>query len=91
MFFLYLFRLLRGVYEYGMGSWLQMKGDPALNLDNKIILDNDMKPQAKHLESRTQYLLKLIKKQTGLLAPKVSFIHFIILFLLVNNSIHMNQ
>ena len=67
---------MRGIYEYGVNSWLQLKGDPALNLENKILLDNEMKPQAKHLESRTQYLLKLIKKQMGLLIAKVSLLCF---------------
>lgn len=65
-------RLLRGIYEYGMGSWEQIKGDPALNLDDKILLGEDVKPQAKHLESRAQYLLKLIKKHMGLGPVKVS-------------------
>lgn len=65
-------RLLRGIYEYGMGSWEQIKGDPALNLDDKILLGEDVKPQAKHLESRAQYLLKLIKKHMGLGPIKVS-------------------
>lgn len=65
------YRLLRGIYEYGMGSWELMKGDPALNLDDKILLNGDSKPQAKHLESRAQYLLKLLKKQMGLGPAKV--------------------
>lgn len=69
--FLSFLRLLRGIYEYGMGSWEQIKGDPALNLDDKILLGGETKPQGKHLESRAQYLLKLIKKQMGLGAPKV--------------------
>ncbi|XP_018007087.1 chromodomain-helicase-DNA-binding protein 1 isoform X2 [Hyalella azteca] len=55
-------RLLCGIYEYGMGSWEQIKADPALNLGDKILLDGDLKPQAKQLESRAQYLLKLIRK-----------------------------
>ncbi|XP_042207777.1 chromodomain-helicase-DNA-binding protein 1-like isoform X5 [Homarus americanus] len=59
-------RLLRGIYEYGLGSWEQIKGDPALNLDDKILLEGESKPQGKHLESRAQYLLKLIKKHMGL-------------------------
>lgn len=65
-------RLLRGIYEYGMGSWEQIKGDPALNLDDKILLGGETKPQGKHLESRAQYLLKLIKKQMGLGPAKLT-------------------
>lgn len=74
MLFIYfiLSRLLRGIYEYGMGSWELIKGDPALNLDDKILLGDDVKPQPKHLESRAQYLLKLIKKHMGLGPVKVS-------------------
>lgn len=53
-----------------MGSWEQIKGDPALNLDDKILLGGEVKPQAKHLESRAQYLLKLIKKHMGLSPTK---------------------
>lgn len=55
-----------------MGSWEQLKGDPALNLGDKILLEGDLKPQAKHLESRAQYLLKLIRKTQGFVASKVS-------------------
>ncbi|XP_066973477.1 chromodomain-helicase-DNA-binding protein 1 isoform X4 [Macrobrachium rosenbergii] len=63
-------RLLRGIFEYGMSSWEQIKGDPSLSLDDKILVGEDTKPQAKHLESRAQYLLKLIKKHMGLGPPK---------------------
>lgn len=59
-------RLLRGIYEYGMGSWEQIKGDPALNLGDKVLLGDETKPQRKHLESRAQYLLKLIRKHMDL-------------------------
>ena len=65
-------RLLCGIYEYGMGSWEQLKGDPALNLGDKILLDGDQKPQAKQLESRVTYLLKLIKKHSGTVISKAS-------------------
>lgn len=58
-------RLLCGIYEYGMGSWEQIKSDPALNLGDKILLEGELKPQAKHLESRAQYLMKLIRKTSG--------------------------
>uniref|UniRef100_A0A6A7FVM9 Chromodomain-helicase-DNA-binding protein 1-like n=2 Tax=Hirondellea gigas TaxID=1518452 RepID=A0A6A7FVM9_9CRUS len=63
-------RLLCGIYEYGMGSWEQIKSDPALSLGDKILVDNDAKPQAKHLEARAQYLLKLIKKHNGMTPVK---------------------
>ena len=70
-YYYYLCRLLCGIYEYGMGSWEQIKSDPALNLGDKILLDGDLKPQGKQLEARAQYLLRLIKKHNGLVQVKV--------------------
>uniref|UniRef100_A0A1I8PFM6 Chromodomain-helicase-DNA-binding protein 1 n=1 Tax=Stomoxys calcitrans TaxID=35570 RepID=A0A1I8PFM6_STOCA len=55
-------KLLCGIYQYGIGSWEQMKMDPSLNLTEKILHNDDRKPQAKHLQSRAEYLLKIIKK-----------------------------
>lgn len=56
-------KLLRGIYMYGLGSWEQIKLDPSLNISDKVLLNEDKKPQAKHLQSRAEYLLKLLKKQ----------------------------
>ncbi|XP_050313166.1 chromodomain-helicase-DNA-binding protein 1 [Anthonomus grandis grandis] len=56
-------KLLKGIYTYGIGSWEQIKLDPSLNIGDKILLNEDKKPQAKHLHSRAEYLLKLLKKQ----------------------------
>ena len=28
--------LMKGVYEYGMGSWDQIQADPSLGLSNKV-------------------------------------------------------
>lgn len=56
-------KLLKGIYVYGIGSWEQIKLDPSLNIGDKILLNEDKKPQAKHLQSRAEYLLKLLKKQ----------------------------
>ncbi|EDW03164.1 chromodomain-helicase-DNA-binding protein 1 [Drosophila grimshawi] len=58
--------LLRGIYQYGIGSWEQMKLDPTLKLSEKILLNDTRKPQAKHLQSRAEYLLKIIKKNVEL-------------------------
>lgn len=55
-------KLLCGIYQYGIGSWEAMKMDPSLNLADKILSNGDKKPQAKHLQSRAEYLLKIIKK-----------------------------
>ncbi|XP_050088665.1 chromodomain-helicase-DNA-binding protein 1 isoform X2 [Anopheles aquasalis] len=56
-------RLLRGIYQFGIGSWEAMKMDPSLGLSEKI-LSNDVnrKPQGKHLQSRAEYLLKVLRK-----------------------------
>ncbi|XP_060646397.1 chromodomain-helicase-DNA-binding protein 1 isoform X2 [Drosophila nasuta] len=58
--------LLRGIYQYGIGSWEQMKLDPTLKLSEKILLNDTRKPQTKHLQSRAEYLLKIIKKNVEL-------------------------
>ncbi|XP_022105891.1 chromodomain-helicase-DNA-binding protein 1-like isoform X2 [Acanthaster planci] len=56
--------LLKGIYEYGMGSWEAIKMDPELNLHDKILLpDPQKKPQSKQLQTRCEYLIKLLKKQ----------------------------
>lgn len=55
-------RLLAGIYQYGMGSWEAMKADASLELSDKILTPGDLKPQAKHLQTRAEYLLKVIRK-----------------------------
>ncbi|XP_017464823.1 PREDICTED: chromodomain-helicase-DNA-binding protein 1 [Rhagoletis zephyria] len=59
-------KLLCGIYQYGIGSWEQMKMDPSLKLTEKILFNDARKPQAKHLQSRAEYLLKIIKKNVEL-------------------------
>ncbi|KRT86668.1 helicase [Oryctes borbonicus] len=67
-------KLLIGIYQYGMGSWEQIKMDPSLGIGEKILSNEDKKPQAKHLQSRAEYLLKVLKKQLelkkGITKPK---------------------
>merc|ERR1712013_375362 len=48
-------KLLVGIYEHGLGSWEQVKGD-------KILLNASCKPQAKHLDTRAAYLLRMLAK-----------------------------
>ncbi|XP_033108172.1 chromodomain-helicase-DNA-binding protein 1-like isoform X2 [Anneissia japonica] len=56
--------LIKGVYEYGLGSWEAIKMDPQLHLDKKILLDDQSKkPQAKQLQQRSEYIIKLLKKE----------------------------
>ncbi|XP_077966763.1 chromodomain-helicase-DNA-binding protein 1-like isoform X2 [Styela clava] len=54
--------LLIGIYEYGMGSWEQIQSDTSLQLSRKILRPNNEKPQAKQLQSRVEYLMKLLRK-----------------------------
>uniref|UniRef100_A0A4W5NSC2 Chromodomain helicase DNA binding protein 1 n=1 Tax=Hucho hucho TaxID=62062 RepID=A0A4W5NSC2_9TELE len=55
--------LLIGIYEYGYGSWEMIKMDPDLNLTHKLLPDDpDKKPQAKQLQMRADYLIKLLSK-----------------------------
>lgn len=67
-------KLLKGIYIYGLGSWEQIKLDPSLEIGSKILLNEDKKPQAKHLLSRAEYLLKVLRKnldqKKGVLKPK---------------------
>lgn len=67
-------KLLKGIYIYGLGSWEQIKLDPELGIGNKILLNEDKKPQAKHLLSRAEYLLKVLRKnldqKKGVAKPK---------------------
>ncbi|XP_070204130.1 chromodomain-helicase-DNA-binding protein 1-like isoform X3 [Littorina saxatilis] len=56
--------LLKGIYEYGMGSWEAIKMDTDLKLHDKVMPDlENKKPQAKHLQTRAEYLLKILRKQ----------------------------
>ena len=55
--------LLRGVYEYGYGSWEAIKMDPQLGLTDKLLpVDKKQKPQTNHIVSRADYLLRLVAK-----------------------------
>lgn len=49
-----------------MGSWEQMKMDPSLQISEKILSNDDKKPQGKHLQTRAEYLLKILKKNLDL-------------------------
>ncbi|XP_034640160.1 chromodomain-helicase-DNA-binding protein 2 isoform X6 [Trachemys scripta elegans] len=56
-------RLLLGIYEHGYGNWELIKTDPELKLTDKILpVETDKKPQGKQLQTRVDYLLKLLKK-----------------------------
>ncbi|XP_045216418.2 chromodomain-helicase-DNA-binding protein 1-like isoform X4 [Mercenaria mercenaria] len=54
--------LLKGIYDYGMGNWEQIKMDQELGLYDKILPDGDKKPQVKQLQTRADYLLRMLKR-----------------------------
>lgn len=54
--------LLLGIYEHGMGNWEAMKADEGLQLSSKILPPGNLKPQDKHLQTRAEYLIKLLKQ-----------------------------
>ncbi|CAF0823138.1 unnamed protein product [Didymodactylos carnosus] len=63
--------LLYGIYEHGYSNWEQIKMDPELSLSSKILLnDKNRKPQSSHLQTRADYLLKLLKKYFDLIETK---------------------
>nr|CAD7429760.1 unnamed protein product [Timema monikensis] len=67
-------KLLRGIYKYGIGSWEAIKMDPSLDIGEKLLANENKKPQAKQLQSRCDYLLKILRKQLdqkqGITKPK---------------------
>ncbi|XP_018355978.1 PREDICTED: chromodomain-helicase-DNA-binding protein 1 isoform X2 [Trachymyrmex septentrionalis] len=58
-------RLLKGIYQHGMGSWEAIKTDTSLKLGDKIF-PNGNKVQLKRVNARAEYLLKILKKQIDL-------------------------
>lgn len=46
-----------------MGSWEAIKMDPSFGISDKILPNEDKKPQAKHLQLRTDYLLRILQKK----------------------------
>lgn len=54
--------LLVGIFEYGLGSWEAIKADQTLQLSSKILPPGNLKPQDKHLQTRVEYLIKLLKQ-----------------------------
>lgn len=64
-------RLLRGIYQHGMGAWEAIKMDPTLKLGDKI-LPNGSKVQCKRINARAEYLLKVLKKQMDMKLGVVS-------------------
>uniref|UniRef100_A0A1I8ERU5 DNA helicase n=1 Tax=Wuchereria bancrofti TaxID=6293 RepID=A0A1I8ERU5_WUCBA len=63
--------LLKGIYQYGLGSWEEIKMDPSYGLAEKVrvffmiwLKDKSKKPQSKHIQARAEYLLKYLARST---------------------------
>lgn len=65
-------RLLRGIYQHGMGSWEAIKLDNSLKLGDKFP-SNGSKDWCKRLNARAEYVLKVLKKQMDLKHGVVRF------------------
>ena len=80
-------KLLRGIFDYGLGSWEAIKMDPGLGLTQIILPDgHDAKPQAKHLLNRAEYLLKLIGKLPHLIVRVLESVLVYVLLRICNNA-----
>ncbi|KAF6775774.1 hypothetical protein AHF37_03202 [Paragonimus kellicotti] len=56
-------RLLAGVYEHGYDNWEAIKLDADLGLGSKLLpVSPTERPQANHIRSRVDYLLKMLSK-----------------------------
>ncbi|VEL29211.1 unnamed protein product, partial [Protopolystoma xenopodis] len=56
-------RLLAGVYEHGYDNWEAIKLDSDLGLGAKLLpVSSTEKPQANHVRTRVDYLLKVLSK-----------------------------
>lgn len=59
-------KLLIGIYEHGLGNWESIRDNANLGLTNKILrADPSLKPQASHLQTRVEYLLKLLQVEAA--------------------------
>jgi hypothetical protein len=55
--------------------------DPSLGISDKILSNEDKKPQAKHLQLRAEYLLRILKKKLAAAAKPVSSVLLLLFFL----------
>ena len=59
-------KLLIGIYEHGLGNWESIRDNPSLGLAAKILRpDPVLKPQGSHLQTRSEYLLKLLQDEAA--------------------------
>lgn len=65
-------KLLRGIYQYGMGNWKAIKSDPSLGLENIILRSENENYDSKALRRRTLYLLMILRNKMSSNRAKVS-------------------
>lgn len=59
-------KLLIGIYDHGLGNWESIRDNPTLGLSGKILRpDPTLKPQGSHLQTRAEYLLKLLQEEAA--------------------------
>lgn len=59
-------KLLIGIYDHGLGNWESIRDDLNLGLSSKILRsEHSLKPQASHLQTRAEYLLKLLQGEAA--------------------------
>lgn len=57
-------KLLVAIYEHGLGNWEAIKDSDPQGLGRKILPENRaLKPQTSHLQTRAEYLLKLLQAE----------------------------
>ena len=53
-----------GIYEHGLGNWEAIRDSDPQGLGKKILpVNRSMKPQSSHLQTRAEYLLKLLQDE----------------------------
>ncbi len=57
-------KLLVAIYEYGLGNWEAIRDSDPQGLGKKILPENRaLKPQSSHLQTRAEYLLKVLQAE----------------------------
>ena len=90
-------RLLKGIYQHGMGAWEAIKMDDNLKLGDKILI-NDSKTEIKRVHTRGEYLLKILKKQIDqklgvvryFLAIMYAMLYSTLIFISSQNNFYQN-
>lgn len=66
-------KLLVAIYEHGLGNWDTIKDSDPQGLGRKLLPENRaLKPQTSHLQTRAEYLLKLLQAEAKRKMAKMS-------------------